>query len=115
MSQEPLHKGRQGDAFMYDVHRMAVLGKSPKEARAKIRAALEPGFYTCRSGKKKVRTLHPLDRCYLLSSVGHLDYIVAGNAVPQRYEYDGVCRLFAHDGARARSCPEALSTMAYVG
>ena len=44
VSQEPQHKGRQGDAFVYGVHCVSVLGKSPKEARAKIRAALEPGF-----------------------------------------------------------------------
>ena len=45
VSQEPQHKGRQGDAFVCDVQRTSVLGKSPKEARARIRAALEPGFY----------------------------------------------------------------------
>ena len=41
----PEHKGRLGEALVYDVHRMSVLGKSPKEARAKIPASLEPGFY----------------------------------------------------------------------
>ena len=38
---EPQHKGRLGEPFVYDVHRMSLLGKSPKEARASIRAALE--------------------------------------------------------------------------
>ena len=27
----PEHKGRQGEAFVYDVHRMSVLGKSPQK------------------------------------------------------------------------------------
>ena len=100
VSQEPQHKGRQGDAFVYDVHRTSVQGKSPKEARAKIRAAPEPGFYICRSGKKKVRTLHPLGRCYLLPGVDYMDYTFAGNATPKRSEYDGVGRLCARDGVR---------------
>ena len=79
--QEPQHKGRQGEALVYDVHRMSVLGSSPKEARSRIRAALEPGFYICRSGKKKVRTLHQLGRCYLLPGVDYMDYTSAGIVV----------------------------------
>ena len=38
---------------------MSVLGKSPKDARAKIRAELEAGFYTCRSGKKESENAAP--------------------------------------------------------
>ena len=89
--QEPQHKGRQGEAFVYDVHRMPVLGKSPKEARAKNRAALEPGLHICRSGEKQVRSLHQLGKCYLLPDVDYMDYTFAGNATPMRAEYDGVC------------------------
>ena len=87
--QEPQHKGRQGEALVYDVQRMSVLGSSPKEARSMIRTALEPGFYTCRSGKKKVRTLHQLGRCYLLPGVDYTDCIFAGIVVPKKSEYDG--------------------------
>ena len=85
---------------MYDVHRMSVLGKSPKEATARIRAALEPGFYICRSGKKKVRSLHQLGKCYLLPGVGCMDYTSSGNALPKKSEYDRVCRLCARYGVR---------------
>ena len=50
-------KRRQGNTLVFDVYHMSVLCKSPKEARAKIRVVHAPGFYICRSGKKKVRTL----------------------------------------------------------
>ena len=98
--QEPQHKGRQGEALVYDVHRMSVLGSSPKEARSSFRAALEPGFYICRSGKKTVRTLHQLGRCYLLPGVDYMDCTFASNAMPKRAGYDGVCRLCAREGLR---------------
>ena len=59
--QEPQYKGRQGEALIYDVHRMSFFGKSPKEARRRIRAALEPGFYNCRQGKTE--TSQTLQKC----------------------------------------------------
>ena len=73
-----------GRGLVYDVHRLSVLGSSPKEARSRIRAALEPGFYICRSDKKKVRTLHQLGRCYLLPGVDYMDYTSAGLVVPKK-------------------------------
>ena len=76
--------GRQGEALVYDVHRLSVLGSSPKEARSRIPAALEPGFYICRSDKKKVRTLHQLGRCYLLPGVDYIDHTSAGLVVPKK-------------------------------
>ena len=79
---------------------MSVLGKSPKEARARIRAALEPGFHITLSGKKSVRSLHQLGKCYLFPGVDCMDYTLAGNATPKRAECDGVCRLCACDGVR---------------
>ena len=88
---EPQHKGRLGEAFVYDVHSMSLLGKSPKEARASIRAALEPGFYISCSGKKKVRSLHQLGKCYLLPGVDFMNYTFAGNTV---------CRLCARVGVQ---------------
>ena len=107
--QEPQHKGRQGEAFVYDVHRMSVLGKSPKEARTRIRAALEPGFYIRQSGKKKVRSPHQFGRCYLLPGADYMDHTIACIAMPKRSEYDGVCRLCPRDGVRdgedSRWCP----------
>ena len=100
VSRGPQHKGRQGDALVYDVHRMSVLGKSPNEARANIQAEHEPGFYMFRSGKKKVRTLHQLGRCYLSPGVDYLDYSFAGKVMPRSPGSDGVCRLCARDGVR---------------
>ena len=76
---EPQHKGRLGEAFVYDVHRTSLLGKSPKEARASIRAALEPGFYISCSGKKKVHSLHQLGKCCLLPGVDFMNYTFAEN------------------------------------
>ena len=96
---EPQHKGRPGEAFVYDVHRMSLLGKSPKEARASIRAALEPGFYVSCSGKK-VRYLHQLGKCYLLPGVDFINYTFAGNTFPKKAEYDTVCRLCARVGVQ---------------
>ena len=65
------------------VHRKPVLGKSPKEARDKFRAAPEPGLYICRSGEKKVRSLHQLGKCYLLPCVDNMDHTFAGNTLPR--------------------------------
>ena len=96
---EPQHKGRQGEAFVYDV-RMSLLGKSSKEARASIRAALEPGFYISCSGKKKVRSLHQLGKCYLLPGVDFMNYTFAGNTFPNKAEYDTDRRLCARVGVQ---------------
>ena len=98
--EKPEHKGRLGDAFVYDVHRMSLVGKSPKQARASIRAALGPGFYISCSGKKKVRSLHQLGKCYLLCGVDFMNYIFVGNALPKKAEYDNVCRLCARVGVQ---------------
>ena len=78
---------------------MLILGKSPKEARARIRAALEPGPYIGRPGKKKVWSPHQPGKCDLLG-VDNMDHTFAGNAMPKRAEFDGVCRLCARDGVR---------------
>ena len=98
--QEPQHKGRLGDAFVYDVHRMSVLWKSPKEARASIRAAREPGFYISSSGMRKLRSLHQLGKCYILPGVVVMNYMFAGNALSKKAEYDNVCRLCASVGVQ---------------
>ena len=79
---------------------MSLLGKSPKEARASIRAALEPGFNISCSGKKKVRSLHQLGKCYLLPRVDFMNYTFAGNTFPKKAEYDTVCRLCARVGVQ---------------
>ena len=96
----PEHKGRQGEALVYDVHRMSVLGKSPKEARARIRAALEPGFHICRSGKKVVRC-----KCYLLPGVDYMDYTFDCNALPQNQrmtEFVGYAHVMVCERGRTR-------------
>ena len=89
-------KKRKGNALV----RTETLGPSPKEARARIREELESGFYVCRSGKKKVKTLHQLGRCYLLPGVDYLDFSFLGKAMPRNSEYDCVCRLCAREGVR---------------
>ena len=82
------------------MHRMSVLWKSPKKARASIRAALEHGFYIRCSGKMVLRSLHQLGKCYLLPGVDVMNYTFAGNALPKKAEYDNVCRLCARVGVQ---------------
>ena len=94
----PEHNGRQGEAFVYDVHRMSVLGKAQKEARVRIRAALEPGFYI--PLRKEGQVHAPIWQVLALSWRRLMDHTFAGNAMPKRAEYDGVRRLCARDGVR---------------
>ena len=49
--------------------RTEILGSNPRERRAQIRDTLEQGFYLCRSGKKRIRTVHRLGDCFALAGV----------------------------------------------
>ena len=75
--------------------RTEILGSNPKERRAQIRETLDPGYYLCRSGKKKIRTLHRLGDCYALPDVDYLDYDFLGTSMPKRSAFDVICQLCA--------------------
>ena len=71
------------------------LGTDPKEARAKLRAGLQPGFYISNSGKRNIRTLHQLGLCYMLPGVDYTRYTYAGSALPSTSDFDNVCKWCA--------------------
>ena len=71
------------------------LGTDPKEARAKLRAELEPGFYISTCGKRSIRTLDQLGLCYMLPGVDFLRYTYAGSALPKTSDFDNVCKWCA--------------------
>ena len=71
------------------------LGTDPKEARAKLRAELEPGFYVSTSGKRNIRTLHQLGLCYMLPGVDYMKYTYVGSALPSASDFDNVCKWCA--------------------
>ena len=73
--------------------RTEILGSNPRERRAQIRDTLEPGFYLCRSGKKRIRTVHRLGDCFALPGVDYFDCDYLGLAVPKRTTYDVICGL----------------------
>ena len=94
---QPTSKRRKGNAEA----RTATLGENPKEARAALRSQLEPGYFVCLSGKKKIKTLHQLGTCYLLPGVDYLDYSYHGVALPRISTHDCIRRqrwrrLFVH-------------------
>ena len=80
--------------------RTEILGSNPRERRAQIRDTLEPGFYLCRSGKKRIRTVHRLGDCFALPGVDYFDYDYLGLAMPKRTTYDVICGLCSKKDAR---------------
>ena len=46
--------------------RTEILGSNPRERRTQIRDTLEARFYLCRSGQKRIRTVHRLGDCFAL-------------------------------------------------
>ena len=78
--------------------RTEILGS--RERRAQIHDTLEPGFYLCRSGKKRIRTVHRLGDCFALPGVDYFDYDYLGLAMPKRAGYDVVCGLCSKKDAR---------------
>ena len=61
---QPTSKRRKGNAEA----RTATLGENPKEARGALRSQLEPGYYVCLSGKKKIKNTPSVGQ--VLSSTG---------------------------------------------
>ena len=78
-----------------------LLGLNPRQARENIRCSLAPGFYTCVSGKRRIRTLLRLGDCYNIPGVDYNDYVFQGAHMPVKSAFDTVCRLCAKKGFMA--------------
>ena len=55
----------------------------------------EEGYYISHSGKKAIRVVHCLGRCYMLPGVDYLSFSYAGLHFPASDEYDVVCKWCA--------------------
>ena len=84
-----------------DCAKSLALGENPKERRAQLREALAPGFYICRSGKKKIRTLHRLGACSMVPDVDYHNFTYAGLFLPRALEYDCIYKLCSARGVTA--------------
>ena len=59
-----------------------LLGSDHKQARSEIRSQLQEGHYISHSGKKAIRVVHCLGRCYMLPGVDYLSFCYAGLQFP---------------------------------
>ena len=75
--------------------RSELLGSDHKQARSDIRSQLQEGYYISHSGKKAIRVVHCLGRCYMLPGVDYLSFSYAGVQFPASDEYDTVCKWCA--------------------
>ena len=71
------------------------LGTDLKQARSEIRSQLQSGYYISYSGKKSIRVVHCLGRCYMLPGVDYLSFVYAGEQFPASDAYDCVCKWCA--------------------
>ena len=87
LSREKQQAGNRG--------RSELLGSDHKQARSEIRSQLQEGYYISHSGKKAIRVVHCLGRCYMLPGVDYLSFSYAGVHFPASDEYDTVCKWCA--------------------
>ena len=87
LSKEKQQAGNRG--------RTELLGSDHKQARFEIRSQLQDGYYISHSGKKAIRVVHCLGRCYMLPGVDYLSFTYAGLQFPASDEYDTVCKWCA--------------------
>ena len=87
LSKEKQQAGNRG--------RSELLGSDHKQARSEIRSQLQEGYYIGHSGKKGIRVVHCLGRCYMLPGVDYLSFSYAGVHFPASDEYDTVCKWCA--------------------
>ena len=87
LSREKQQAGNRG--------RSGLLGSDHKQARSEIRSQLQEGYYISHSGKKAIRVVHCLGRCYMLPGVDYLSFSYAGMQFPASDEYDSVCKWCA--------------------
>ena len=87
LSKEKQQAGNRG--------RSELLGSDHKQARSEIRSQLQEGYYISHSGKKAIRVVHCLGRCYMLPGVDYLSFSYAGLQFPASDEYDTLCKWCA--------------------
>ena len=87
LSKEKQQAGNRG--------RSELLGSDHKQARCEIRSQVQEGYYISHSGKKAIRVVHCLGRCYMLPGVDYLSFSYAGLQFPAYDEYDTVCKWCA--------------------
>ena len=87
LSKEKQQSGNRG--------RSEMLGSDHRQARSEIRSKLQEGFYISHSGKKAIRVVHCLGRCYMLLGVDYLSFRYAGLQFPASDDYDTVCKWCA--------------------
>ena len=82
--------------------RSELLGSDHKQARLEIRSQLQDGYYISHSGKKSIRVVHCLGRCYMLPGVDYLSFTYAGEKFPASDAYGQrvqmVCEVFTVEG-----------------
>ena len=89
--------------------RSELLGSDHKQARAEIRSNLREGYYISHSGKKAIRVLHYLGRCYMLPGVDYLSFTFGGTTSPDSSAYDTVCKWRAKS-AELKDVPGSSGT-----
>ena len=72
-------------------------GKNPREFRRQLRESLDQGFYVAVSSKK-IRTLHLLGECYLLSTLDYTTFSFLGPRLPICSLSDQTCKLCGKSG-----------------
>ena len=85
------------------------LGTDHKQARSEIRSQLQSGYYISYSGKKSIRVVHCLGRCYVLPGVDYLSFVYAGEQFPASDAYDCVCKWCAR-ASQSKADPGSSGT-----
>ena len=101
LSKEKQQAGNKG--------RSVLLGSNHKQARLEIRSQLQSGYYISYSGKKSIRVVHCLGRCYMLPEVDYLSFIYAGEQFPASDAYDCVCKWCAR-ASQSKADPGSSGT-----
>ena len=78
-------------------NRSELLGSDHKQTRSELRSKLQEGYYISHSGKKAIRVVHRLGRCYMLPGVDYLSFSYAGLQFPASDEFDTVCKWCARE------------------
>ena len=94
-----------------DSARTQTLGNNPRERREALRAACEPGYYICLSGKRSIRTLHCLGKCFMVPGVDYQRFSFSGRLAPAASDYDTVCKLCAKsDSKKSKDSSESQTS-----
>ena len=89
--------------------RSELLGSDHKQARLEIRSQLQDGYYISYSGKKNIRVVLCLGRCYMLPGVDYLSFVYAGEQFPASDAYDCVCKWCAR-ASQSKADPGSSGT-----